>query len=87
MKNHSVAIVCPDLDPPKYGSVRITTNRVGGKADYKCDDGFILVGVQWRKCQANGKWTGEAPTCKRKIVIGVYSRPFPILAHCKSKQR
>ena len=63
---YSAAIVCPDLDDPQYGSVRITTNRVGGKADYKCDNGFKLVGVQWRRCQANGKWTGEAPTCKRK---------------------
>ena len=64
-----IAITCPDLDDPQYGSVSIASNRVGGTADYKCNDGFTLVGARWRKCQSNGQWGGEAPVCKRKKII------------------
>ena len=59
-------IKCPDLDDPKYGTVRVSGTTPGSRADYKCNAGFQLVGVAWRKCQANGQWTGQAPTCKRK---------------------
>ncbi len=61
-----IGITCPDLDDPKYGSVKVGGNTPGSKADYKCDDGFKLVGVAWRRCQDNGQWSGKAPTCMSK---------------------
>ena len=61
-----IAITCPDLDDPRYGYVRIASNRVGGTADYKCNRGFALVGDKWRKCLISGKWGGAAPVCIRK---------------------
>ena len=60
------AITCPDLPNPQYGSVKLTGNRVGDKANYRCDFGFRLVGLSRRKCLATGKWSGQAPKCVRK---------------------
>lgn len=58
--------MCPDLQSPNYGSVRVSGATPGSRADYKCDSGFKLEGLAWRKCQDNGEWTGEAPVCKCK---------------------
>ena len=62
----SAVVTCPKLSAPRYGSVRVSSNNVGGKADYSCNKGFVLVGSRWRRCQANGWWSGKAPTCRRK---------------------
>ena len=59
-------ITCPDLDDPKYGIVKFSGNTPGSRADYKCNSGFRLEGVAWRKCQENGQWSGEAPVCESK---------------------
>uniref|UniRef100_T1IJ81 Sushi domain-containing protein n=1 Tax=Strigamia maritima TaxID=126957 RepID=T1IJ81_STRMM len=31
--------------------------------NYKCDSGFEMFGSNSRKCQLDGKWTGEEPVC------------------------
>ena len=66
----TVAIVCPNLDDPLYGSVTLSGNRVGDTATYKCDAGFTLSGGdRVRTCGANGVtgvWSGKAPVCIRK---------------------
>ena len=41
-------------------------NVPGSRADYRCDSGFKLEGVAWRKCLENGEWSGQAPTCESK---------------------
>ena len=46
------------------GSVHVSGTTPGSRADYKCDDGFKLKGMELRECQDNGQWTGEAPVCK-----------------------
>ena len=35
-----------------------------GVALYNCSDGYDLVGVVNRACQANANWSGEEPTCR-----------------------
>ena len=32
-------------------------------AEYRCSDGFELIGNSTRTCQASGDWSGEEPTC------------------------
>ena len=47
----------------------VNGNIPGSRADYKCDSGFKLEGVAWRKCQESGEWSGQAPTCESKDKI------------------
>ncbi len=59
-----IIILCPVLRDPRNGKVRVGGRNPGDRADYSCNDGFKLKGAGWRKCQGNGQWTGEAPTCE-----------------------
>lgn len=33
---------------------------------YRCDNGYKLVGEMFRICNANGLWSGVAPSCQRE---------------------
>ena len=68
-----LAIFCPDLDQPQYGSVRIIRKNIGGKAVYKCNYGYKLYGSTFRKCLHSGIWGGSQPTCKRRFPLCPYS--------------
>ncbi|XP_064383648.1 CUB and sushi domain-containing protein 3-like [Halichondria panicea] len=59
------AIICPKLDDPEDGQVTVTDLTPSSTAEYSCNHGFKSFGTAWRKCQANGEWSGKAPTCKR----------------------
>ena len=63
---YAPGITCPELEDLMNGSVHVSGTTPGSRADYKCNDGFKLEGVAWRKCQDNGQWTGEEPVCKSK---------------------
>ena len=68
--HHAAKLVtCPKLKDIPYGSVKMTGNKPGSTAHYKCDKGFKLVGDAWRKCLYNGYWDGKEPVCKRKHVL------------------
>ncbi|MCA9532348.1 MAG: hypothetical protein KC593_01670 [Myxococcales bacterium] len=59
------AVLCPDLTAPANGSVDDGDNSVGTVAAYSCNSagGYAPVGGTPRTCQANGSWTGTAPSC------------------------
>lgn len=59
-------VLCPKLKAPANGAVNVSGLYPGQKAVYSCNDGFQLVGLSVRKCQRDGKWSQEAPICKRK---------------------
>ncbi len=42
-------------------------------ATYTCDDGYNLIGVSDRTCQANGAWSLTAPTCDRECFKQAYT--------------
>ena len=46
----------------REGNTFIFPNRV----TYVCAEGYTLIGRNYRVCQANGEWSGNTPTCKRK---------------------
>ena len=69
MNSLPLAIYCPDLEHPQYGSVKIIGKNVDGKAEYKCNNGYKLYGSSQRKCLYSGVWDGSLPTCKRKFPL------------------
>lgn len=60
----SVDKICSKLTAPEYGSIKLSGRKPGSKATYTCNVGFTLEGEDTRKCQRNGVWSGEAPTCE-----------------------
>ena len=44
----------------------VNGNVPGSRADYKCDSGYMIEGVAWRKCLSTGKWSGVEPACESK---------------------
>lgn len=60
----STAVDCGGLPHPQNGWVHISPNTLlGAEALYRCKLGFELSSKVKRRCQANGKWSGSAPTC------------------------
>ncbi|GMU59815.1 MAG: hypothetical protein AMXMBFR34_15780 [Myxococcaceae bacterium] len=53
----------PDLTAPADGAVSRTIGVTGDTATYSCNGGFFLSGAATRTCQADGTWSGAAPTC------------------------
>ncbi len=64
-----IAVSCPDLHNPNYGSVRQTGTTLDHVAYYNCNKGFQLVGGRVRRCLTTGHWSGQAPVCKGKILL------------------
>ena len=62
-------VKCGRLDDPQNGDVRISGTSIGSKARYTCNVGFERVGQNIRVCKSNGKWSGEAPICRRKSTV------------------
>ncbi|XP_064382161.1 sushi, von Willebrand factor type A, EGF and pentraxin domain-containing protein 1-like [Halichondria panicea] len=61
--------LCPRLPTIRYGTVSISGRRIGSAASYECNNGFLLVGESTRHCLSSGDWSGEAPFCKRRVVL------------------
>ena len=57
-------VLCSVLQDPINGSVEYSGVNAGSVAQYSCDEGFMLEGVTIRVCQADGLWSGDAPTCQ-----------------------
>jgi hypothetical protein len=57
------AVSCGALSDPKDGSVSLSGTSFGDLAEYACNAGTVLVGTAKRACQADGHWTGDAPSC------------------------
>lgn len=68
--NYTIAVDCGLPDPPDpNGSKTVTNTTFNGRVKYACNKGFNLVGRQEAICQANGRWSSDAPACKRKCPL------------------
>ena len=45
------------------GEVIVTDIRLGSTAQYKCNDGYTLVGPATRICLITGTFSGHTPVC------------------------
>ena len=72
--------------PPKIidGTVQCSDTTSNGMAEYKCNEGFLLVGSSTMVCQSDGKtakWTSldntnSAPVCRCMLLFDVYTVYF-----------
>ena len=61
---------CANLTDPANGSVNHTSGTtLGQTATYSCITGYNLVGDSTRTCQAEGNWSGNAPTCAGMYIV------------------
>ncbi|XP_066943300.1 sushi, von Willebrand factor type A, EGF and pentraxin domain-containing protein 1-like isoform X2 [Macrobrachium rosenbergii] len=58
---------CGELDNPMFGNVEVKSRVVGSKAQYRCQEGYHLIGQEERQCQANGIWTATPPECRENL--------------------
>ncbi|KAG1659024.1 Sushi, von Willebrand factor type A, EGF and pentraxin domain-containing protein 1 [Nymphon striatum] len=84
-------IICPALDVPLNGKYKCNSTDFGffAHCNFTCDDGYTLIGSKQRKCQLNGKWTGDKTICKVKtcprLKINKNLRVKP--KHCSTKDK
>ena len=76
MQNTTFVSDCDDLSDPMYGTVTYNSTLEGACADYTCDRGYDLIGINVTCCQPNARWSNTGPTCKirGKLSILVYLR-------------
>ena len=61
---------CGDPGTPSNGDVSLSAStKLGSIATYTCDTGYNLVGSSKRTCQAEGRWSGELPSCEGKLTL------------------
>ena len=60
---HLHAVECSYLPNPANGVVTQMGTSPGSLATYTCNGGFVVVGTATLVCQADGQWSGDAPTC------------------------
>lgn len=58
------AVTCSNLQAPANGVIDIPSLEFNGVATYSCNNGYNLVGVATRTCQASGSWSGIPPYCE-----------------------
>ena len=66
---HLVTSSCTEVDcsRPKQlqdGTVSYDGTGYNMLVEYKCDEGFSLIGSSTRVCKSDGKWSGEEPVCE-----------------------
>ena len=65
----SPVVDCGSLSFPANGEVMVQETTFGFTATYTCNPGFVLFGFSARVCQITGDWSGDEPTCRRKVLL------------------
>ena len=67
------------------GKVNAKKLNIDSRAEYECNDGYILTGGnRFRKCLAGGSWSGKAPFCECKscaLLLFHVKQHFGMLHH------
>ena len=86
--NVTECINCSSLPAPTNGFIDITDTGFKDMVVYSCQTGYNLIGNNYRICQANATWSGQAPICQSKICHQVspcyHSVHFSLVVSCGS---
>jgi len=58
------AVDCGSLHAPRNGSMTGSKTVFPNIIEFRCDEGFDLLGSASRKCKSDGKWSGNVTACK-----------------------
>ena len=73
---------CGAPPDPANGSVSHTAGTTyQHTATYSCNTGYNLTGNSTHTCQANGMWSGSAPTCPRMLKLSTDYQVTLLLLH------
>lgn len=61
---------CPPLQAPRNGILITSSRAAGGKAIFRCNEGYIIDGSEERICYPGNIWGGEQPVCRRMKTVG-----------------
>ena len=81
---HYTVVDCGSLTDPDNGQVSTTTTTYTSTADYTCDTGYSLVGMNQRNCTAAGTWTDGEPTCNSEDHKYSFCKLYPYLERIKT---
>ena len=59
-----IAVDCGALPLVQHGHAVTNGTVFQSVANYTCDNGYNLVGIQSRTCESNATWSGNEPVCK-----------------------
>ena len=65
---HIAAVDCGSLSSPENGNVTLPGTMFDSIAQYTCNLGYLLVGVESRQCQADRTWSDESPICEGMMI-------------------
>ncbi|XP_077984839.1 sushi domain-containing protein 2-like [Glandiceps talaboti] len=57
-------ISCGQVTAPNNGSRTVTKHTEGGKATFRCHEGFNLIGPEESVCTQTGSWSNTEPICE-----------------------
>ena len=60
------AIDCGNPGMPENGATTGATTTFDSVVTHTCNDGFVLVGADERRCLESGNWSAPLPSCESK---------------------
>ena len=61
---------CPHRSGPENGFAKPTFQdiwRTGDTVAYSCEDRYVLEGETLARCQPDGEWSNDVPSCEGKF--------------------
>lgn len=77
-----LAVDCGSLPTPRNGSTHGNATTFPQKVQFKCDNGFDLLGSSVRECQANRTWSGMEVNCEGNAKYYLLLRLFFMVCCC-----
>ena len=64
-----IALDCGDPGTPVNGRTNGRNYTYPNRVTYRCNSGFVLVGLKIRSCQTDGTWSGTLARCERTYML------------------